>query len=208
MRFRPSRLVLAALIAIGALSVAAPAQAGPLVASATDCDAEVYEQPFLQWGDVANYVLAPDGTVEAGAAGWSLTGGAATGPGNEPYFVHGAGETRSLGLPGGSSGTTPSMCVGIEHPTLRLFARNSGSILSTLKVEVLFEDALGRAHFLPIGLVAGTSAWGPTLPMPIIVNLLALLPGERTAVAFRFTPQGAGGKWRIDDVYVDPYRSR
>jgi hypothetical protein len=208
MRFRASRLVLAALTAIGALSVAASAQAGPLVASATNCDTQVFEQPFLPWADVANYVLAPDGTLESGAAGWSLAGGAATGSGNEPYFVHGAGEATSLGLPGGSSATTPSMCVGIEHPTLRLFARNGGSILSTLKVEVLFEDGLGQAHSLPIGVVAGTSAWGPTLPMPIVVNLLPLLPGERTAVAFRFTPQGAGGKWRIDDVYVDPYRSR
>ena len=27
-------------------------------------------------------------------------------------------------------------------------------------------------------------------------------------VAFRFTPQGKGGDWRIDDVYVDPYARR
>ena len=39
---------------------------------------------------------------------------------------------------------------------------------------------------------------------PILVNLLALVPGERTAVAFRFTPRGLGS-WLIDDVYVDPY---
>ena len=25
-------------------------------------------------------------------------------------------------------------------------------------------------------------------------------------IAFRFTPQGKGGDWRIDDVYVDPVR--
>ena len=33
---------------------------------------------------------------------------------------------------------------------------------------------------------------------------LPLLPGERTPVAFRFTPQGKG-TWSIDDVYVDPH---
>jgi hypothetical protein len=40
--------------------------------------------------------------------------------------------------------------------------------------------------------------------MPVIANLLPLLPGSRTAVAFRFTPYGDGGDWTIDDVYVDP----
>jgi hypothetical protein len=39
--------------------------------------------------------------------------------------------------------------------------------------------------------------------MPIGVNLLPLLPGNYTAVAFRF--RASGGDWQIDDVYVDPY---
>jgi hypothetical protein len=42
--------------------------------------------------------------------------------------------------------------------------------------------------------------------MPIVANLLPLLPGDHTPVAFRFTPVGLGGDWRIDDLYVDPYR--
>jgi hypothetical protein len=39
--------------------------------------------------------------------------------------------------------------------------------------------------------------------MPLVVNLLPLLPGEQTPVRFRFTPQGSAN-WQIDDVYVDP----
>ena len=50
----------------------------------------------------------------------------------------------SLKLPSGSSAKSAAMCVGIEHPTLRLFARNTGSPLSALKVEVHFEDCAGR----------------------------------------------------------------
>jgi hypothetical protein len=125
--------------------------------------------------------------------------------GNEPFFVHGAGERSALALPSGSSATSPSMCVGILHPTMRFFARNRGSLLSTLRVEVLFEDASGRIHALPIGLVLGDNKWHPTLPFPVVANLLALLPGEHTAVAFRFVPTGLGASWVIDDVYVDPY---
>ena len=39
----------------------------------------------------------------------------------------------------------------------------------------------------------------------IVMNLLPLLPGGNTAVAFRFAPYG-DGDWTIDDVYVDPWR--
>ena len=59
---------------------------------------------------------------------------------------------------------------------------------------------------LPIGAVVSGDDWSPTLPMPILANLLALPPGGQTPVAFRFTAQG--GDWRIDDVYVDPYCKR
>jgi hypothetical protein len=103
------------------------------------------------------------------------------------------------------------MCVGLEHPTLRFFARRSGSAtssaLSSLRVDVRFEDAAGDVATLTIGVVPASlhAAWGPTLPMPVVANLLPLLPGERTPVAFRFTPQGPGS-WLVDDVYVDPYR--
>jgi hypothetical protein len=195
------------VVAAGAaLTISAPAQAGLLVSSATDCDEQVLERPFLKWADPANYVLAPSGTFEEGVGSWDLDGAASVSVGDEPFDVHGPGEVKGLGLPPGSSATSAAMCVGIEHPTLRLFARNSGSILSTMKVEVLFEDAGGNVRALPIGLLLAGSQWQPTLPMPIIANLLPLLPGERTAVAFRFTPHG--GNWRIDDVYVDPYRSR
>jgi hypothetical protein len=199
-------LVGTTIAVVAALAISAPAQAGMLVSSATDCDEQVLEQPFLQWADPANYVRAPSGTFEEGAGEWNLSGNASVSPGDEPWDVHAPGEVNGLSLPSGSVATTGSMCVGIEHPTLRLFARNSGFLLSTLKVEVLFEDAAGNVRALPIGLLVAGSQWQPTLPMPIVVNLLPLLPGERTAVAFRFKPNG--GNWKIDDVYVDPYRSR
>jgi hypothetical protein len=198
-------------IALGWLAVAlavapAAAQAGPLVASAPDCDEQVLSQPFLPWVDPAHYTLAPDGGFEAGAAGWSLQGGATVVAGNESHYVRAATDTRSLKLPAGSTATSGTICVGIEHPTLRIFARNSGSPLSTLRVAVHFEDAGGNTHSLPIGEFGAGGAWQPSPVMPLAVNLLPLLPGERTPVAFQFTPQGSGGDWRIDDVYVDPYR--
>jgi hypothetical protein len=199
---RLAAIFAASLVALAVAS--APATAGPLVASATNCDAQVAEQPFLPWADIASYVLAPGGTMENGLGSWSLTGNAGAVSGNEPYYVHAAGESIALRMSSGSSATTGAMCVGIEHPTLRFFARNGGSALSTLRVDVLFEDAWGGMHSATIGTAAGGGSWQLTAQMPVIVNLLPLLPGERTAVAFRFTPHG--GPWTIDDVYVDPWQ--
>jgi hypothetical protein len=115
---------------------------------------------------------------------------------------------QSLSLPSGLSATTGAICVGLGHPTMRFFARKtSGGLLSTLLVEVEFEGLGGALKSLPIGVVVGGSQWQPTLPYPVIANLLPLLPGAQTPVAFRFTPI-LGGSWQVDDVYVDPFKGR
>ena len=197
---------IAALLAGSAallVGAASPAQAGVLVSSAGDCDNAASSRVFLPWYDVANYFLAPGGDFESGASGWGLTGGAAVVDGNEPWNVTGGGSS-SLRLPAGSSATSPAICVGIEHPTIRFFEKSSGASLgSSLRVEVLFEDAWGNVHDLTIGRET-RGGWEVTPAYLVIANLLPLLPGEHTAVAFRFTPEGTGS-WQIDDVHVDPY---
>jgi hypothetical protein len=203
------RRAIGVLVAASAviLVTAAPANAGLLVASAQDCEAQASSQVFLRWLDPLRYEQAPGGDAESGA-GWTLGGGARIVAGNEPWKVGGREDGSSLLLPRGSQATTGVMCVGIGHPVMRFFARRtSGWLLDSLKVEVLFEGAGGRVNSLPIGLVLAGGQWQPTLPFPVLASLLPLLPGEQTPVAFRFTPLGSG-TWQIDDVYVDPWRSR
>ena len=199
-----ARTVAVALTSAIALGAAPPASAGSLLADAGECRSDVPEQPFLPWADLAPYVLVPEGDLERGAR-WTLRGGAKQVSGNEPFLVNDEDDRSSLHLPAGASATTAAMCVGVEHPTLRFFARNQGSLLSTLEVEVLYEDAAGHIRALPIGGLLRGPSWQPTPPLPLLVNLMALAPGDRTAVAFRFTAVGAGD-WSIDDVYVDPWR--
>src|SRR3954463_10831602 len=112
------RIGLAGILALAALAVAAPSGAW-----ASGCSQQSLSQTFLPWLDVAWYVPAPAGGFEGGAGDWTLTGGAEIVGGNDPYL---AGE-RSLALPGGASATSAPMCIGIEHPTIRLFARNTGA---------------------------------------------------------------------------------
>lgn len=197
---------LAAAVATAALALTAPAaEAGPLVASDPDCADQALTQPFMPWADVANYQVGPAGTFESGADGWQLDG-ASIAKENESFHVHSAGDRRSLSMPAGSSATSATVCVGLEHPTIRFFARShGGSALAGLKVEVLFEDALGSVRSASIGTVAPSADWAPSAPLPIVANLLPLLPGDHTPVQFRFTPAG-GADWSVDDFYVDPYR--
>jgi hypothetical protein len=197
--------------AVAALVIAFAAPQG--ASAATDdlvaaCPSSTYEQPFTPWLDFASYVLAPNGGLESGAAGWSLDGGAAVVAGNEGFYVHAAGDTSSLSLPSGSTATTSSMCADAASPDLRLFVRNSGSLLSTLRVDVLYTDALGQSRALTVAVLAAGSAWQPTLPIPFLANLASppLVTDGTTSVAFRFTPLGSWSGWKIDDVYVDPFK--
>jgi hypothetical protein len=199
------RLRLAIPVAAIALFAIAPAaaSAGPLVASAPDCAAQTLGQPFLPWYDVASYTLDPGGSFEPGTADWSLSGAAVT-DGNEPWRVGDAGDSRSLSIPSGASATSATICVGIGHPDIRFFARSS-SATARLHVQVLFEDSSGNVVSAPIGAMTLTPpAWSLGAPMPIVANLLPLLPNDMTPVEFRFT--ASGGSFQIDDLYVDPYR--
>jgi hypothetical protein len=167
-------------------------------------------QPFLPWLDPMYYMLAPNGGFESGFDAWTLSSGAVVVNGNETYQVGGPGHSHSLLLPSSSSATTSSMCVGILDPTVRLFAVNEGSRLSELKVEVLYIDAFGNPRAATVALLSGTRTWRPTLPLPFRAQLAnpPLLTDGTTSIAFRFSPSGVNARWRIDDVYVDPFKGR
>jgi hypothetical protein len=203
MRLRTS--IVAAAVAAAALTVGAPtASAGLLVQSAPDCAPKPTTQAFRTVdGDSTQYWLAPGGNFEAGSPSWSLNGRASFVSGNEPWKVAGSGNTRSLRLGPGASAVSPVMCVGIEHPTVRLFAQNNSALLSTLSVSVIFETSIGLKAELPVGVMLPHGQWKPSPQYIVLASLLPLLPGEHTPVQFRVTSVGLG-TWTVDDFYVDP----
>ena len=191
--------VLAALVSVAALaSLAQPARAGLF-----GCDGQTTVRPFTPWLDPASYVLTTNGSLES-TAGWTLAGGAKLVSGNEPWNANAAADSQSLSLPSGSSATTPAFCVTLLHPDLRFFAVNSGSVLSPLQLDAI-TTVLGLKVTTPVGLLLAGGAWQPTLPLPFLAGLLSLTPGT---VQFRLTPRGTGSGWQIDDLYVDPFKSR
>jgi hypothetical protein len=204
MRNRLRISFIAAALAVAALAAGAPsASAGLLVESAPDCTPKPTTTPFAPWNDDTPYNLAPGGSFEGGAGSWSLNGGASLVTGNEPWKVAGSTHSRSLRLPPGATATSPVICVGIEHPSLRFFAKNNRALLSTMTVEVIVETSLGLKAAVPIGVLLPNGQWKPSPKIWIIANLLPLLPGEHTPVQFRVRSVGLG-TWSVDDFYVDP----
>ena len=208
---RRARIALLSILAGTALLAVAPgaASAGVLVASAPSCDNGAVEQPFTQWGDSNDYFLAPAGNFEGSTGAWALDHAGVVAD-QEPWRVHGDGGTKALAVSPGGSAVTPTMCVGIEHPTMRFFAHRSGGGLlastSQLVVTARTETSLGLVVDVPVGTITaltnGTS-WNKTPTQVVLSSLLPLLPGDHTPIQFRFAAVGTAG-WVIDDVYVDP----
>ena len=194
------RALLACTTAAAAFA-AAPAIAGAAAPeSLPGCADTPTVQPFAPWQDVADYVLAPGGDFEDGAATWSLTGGAAAVEGNEPFQVGDAGDHLALSIPAGATATTSPTCIGVEHRTMRMFVRGSGA----LRVDAVYDDG---ERSKTLGIVQAPADWAPSQIVAMKVNKLAADYDNAMQVALRFT-SSPGADVTIDDVYVDPFRVR
>src|SRR5437016_11638810 len=203
------RTYIISVFALAAAAVCGLTGSSTARADASGCKLGPLSQPFLPWADPGSYGLLPNGGFEQGTSSWSFDGSARVAAGNESFVVSGDNDSRALSLGGSGSATSDDVCVTLGSPTLRLFARNSGSPLSALGVSAQFIDAGGREQTVPIAVIVAGSDWQPTVPIPIDVNLLDLpiLSDGSSSVAFTFQPLGFGGDWSIDDVYLDPFKT-
>jgi hypothetical protein len=156
-------------------------------------------------GDTSNYVLAPGGSFESGAPGWTLGRGAGVVSGNEPWKVNGRGDGHSLYIPSGSYAITPPMCFAAGDWHMRFFAASSSSRTSSLQVRVRVKSLLGVLSILDGGKIATNSTWQPSPRLALLLtNVTGILCTD--SVSFQFVPSDSAS-WRIDDVYLDPWKS-
>jgi hypothetical protein len=199
----PLRLALI-LALLGAAFAAPSAGAGLLFTGPAETCETNASKPFAPWSDYANYVLIPGGAFEGSAPGWTLKGGAAIASGNEPFYVRSAADRYSLHLPAGSSAITPTMCFELGDWHLRFFARKTNTASGTVKVDVVVKSLVGVLSVLDGGTISPNGQWKPTPEVGLLLSNVTSLVGTR-AVAFRFRASGAS--FRIDDVYLDPWKS-
>jgi len=182
------------------LAVLALALALPTSAAASGCPTQPTAQRFLRWGDPGWYAPLPDSGFES-ATGWTLAGGATVVDGNEPFFIGSPADAHALSLPSGASAASTPLCLQVGSPTLRLLVRNQGAAAARLTVAAIVTDPLGVRRTITLASLVGSAQWAPSLPIAVLVDAGSALAPQ--PVSFRFTP--AGGRWTIDDVYVDPY---
>ncbi|HZQ17063.1 MAG TPA: hypothetical protein VFA82_09845 [Gaiellaceae bacterium] len=180
------------------------ARAGALAAAA-NCGYGDSSQVFLPWGDLADYSLAPQGDLST-TSEWTLKHADVTSDANAL-----GSNALSLGA-GDSEAISPAMCVNLLNPTIRLMMKDvGGNGKSDVKVTVLYEDLDGHVQHLTLARLRATSAWSPTITIPIAVNVLSTASASgMTAVAFDFKVEGLqkGERLELADLYVDPYCSR
>jgi hypothetical protein len=158
---------------------------------------------FAPWHDNSLYLSAPDGGLEAGGAGWKLSGGARVVSGGDPFALGGSRSTRALSLPSGSSAKSPATCIAKGMPTFRLTARNTGAARARLLVTVVYGPG-GKRVSKRAGVVTAGRAWSPIRQLSLKRGQV----GSATAVSFRFTPLDRTGSWQVDSLYIDPRLSR
>lgn len=195
-----ARLAFGFLLAALATLCLPATPAGAALVSTGACNESALTQPFARWGDGNSYELVPEGSFEGSLSQWSLSGGAGRAPESEPFGVTGTVGKYSLALPAGASAQSPYTCVNASYPTFRFFARND-STLATVAVQVVYKTLLGPVA-LPLGAVALSPGWQPTLPMLTGSVVGGLLSGGTAQVALRFT--ALTGESEIDDVFIDP----
>lgn len=204
MSFARRSIAVVAVLSVTPL-LAAPAAADPKDPAKVKCDDHPMRQPFVPWHDLAHYALATDGNFEKKVDDWALTGDARPVAGNETFFVGAKKDGRSLALPAHGTATSADICVGNDHPSLRFFLKRvDGPPTAVITLRASTRDPSGQLRTTPLTPVTGGSDWAPSDP---VVVPLQVLGADTLAAKFTFTPS-PGSNWRIDDVYVDPWRSR
>jgi hypothetical protein len=186
----------------------ASVQLAAAYASHTLCNEIVIENPFTAWGDDADYFLIKGGDLSSDAVGygWDLGAGELAAQ-NNSYSTH-TFEPSSLSLSQGDSATSSTVCVTPDLPTMRFFVRNTGAATGTLSVDAIYEDQNFEQHTYHLGTLTSSGAgdaWTPSPILELAAPLVAVLDDGTAPVTFKFTAEGDGSAWLVDDVYVDPY---
>lgn len=209
MALRHSRLAFALATVAAAAAVAVPtagAKSTLLGLGGSNCPSGG-SQVFASWGDSADYYLAPNGGLESGSNGWTLSGGASIVSGNEPFFASGS---HSLSLPSGSSATSPLLCIDKNEPYVRLFGVDAGGSDAGLHVRVMWYGLLNTLlGVTDVATYAPNQQWNALNELSSAggFNLLLPLVGS-TSAKIVITPVGSGSHWQVDDLYIDPFGAR
>jgi hypothetical protein len=197
-------------LAYGAALTVVMALVIPATAFAASCPVQATTTPFTKWGDTGSYFPLPGGNFETPltASGWIVNGAART-IGNEPFYVGSSSDSHSLTIGDGGFAVSPAFCLDDSMPYFRFFSRALGA-RGNLELRLLVQNGT-RSISTPLSHVADLSAgamttWAPTVQLNLAGGMI-VTNGQSALGRLVFDVAGRGN-WQVDDIYVDPYRSR
>jgi len=199
-------VAVAAVAAVGASTASAHGAAPGPGKYLSSCPTYSTTQPFLPWADPGDYFIGPGGDFEGSLTGWVAKGSPKIVSGNETYYVDSATDSHSLSMPKGSMVTSPSVCVTLDTPDLRVFLNNTGSSPATMNVNMTYTSNKGKPATVTVAKITlpGKSGWTLSAPVLFLANIQAILSNNnQTWVTFQFAANGA---FLVDDFYVDPVK--
>jgi hypothetical protein len=204
----PKRFRYAAILA------AAACFAAPAAAQAA-CDEVATTKAFQPFGDSSDYFLADNGGFESGSAGWQLTNASVV-AGNESYFLNGRGDSRSLSIAPGGRAVSSAFCVDTTRTGFRFFAQQARNATGpNLRVSIRWVGPDGVTRLLRVDRLAGANYsswapsrfWAPELAAQLFKRLGFTAADTATVRLVFEVDDVAGPAWRIDDLYIDPFRA-
>jgi hypothetical protein len=176
--------------------------ASPAMASLAPCQFGSVAPVFSPWADPSSYTLVKGAGFESGASGWSWGGGANIVAGDDGNLPASRG-SHVVQIPGGGTARSPWACVDMTSPTLRfLVKRVSGSGSLVVKGQISGPSGISLTTF---AVMSGSGTWQPSPIVLFPAVFTSLLSPTGLSAQFQFTAD-AGTTFRIDDVYLDPYK--
>jgi hypothetical protein len=174
-----------------------------------NCGDRAATTTFAPWADSHSYFLMPGGSFETGTPGWTVPSATKVIAGNESFFANAKTDTHSLNIAAGTEATAPTICVAMGENSFRFFLKNPGVSGAVLHVQAAVQNPLTGLVLttgFDVKATTGAKVWAPSSRITI-PNLLGGVLGTQN-VTLTFQAKGAAAAWNIDDVFVDPFRSR
>lgn len=176
----------------------------------TDCEGSKVSQPFLLWGDIAEYVEVANGSFDLGFAGWELKGKTDAARLVPTYrgVVLQAGE--------GVKVLSPPICFDETRPHARMLTRIVGGDdeQGKVEVEVHYRKLTGNGiKQIDVGEFnqdqSSTLAWTASPRMGTALGAVRKIvrPDANGHRWFQYEFKIKGkALWQFDDLFVDPRR--
>jgi hypothetical protein len=167
----------------------------PGVAMAAECPVQPTSKAFAEFGDTNDYYLAPGGAFES--LSWERIGSVALNSDNDPFDL--APGLFSAQLDSGES-ISASFCVDHTMPHLRFVAKRRSGQQLDVTVKTVFGGSIDTSS----GTLAITDAYESWTPTGYISLKTGAIPAGESGTAT--VTMRSSGTWRVDNVFLDPYR--